>query len=81
MNVIEYLKISSIINQILHSYINIFVLIYLNKILIHSNLAQNCQKHLSLILRKLKLYMSTINQSEIEFYKYINDNKIIKILD
>jgi len=66
------------INSILQNLLNKFCLIYLNNILIFSDLILNHQKHLWTvldILKKHKLYAKfskcTVKMKILEFYKYI----------
>ena len=78
----------TLMNQILRPFIDKFVLVYLDDILIYSNSAEEHRKHLRLVLEALraaKLFAKpkkcTFDQSEMEFYGYICGNEVVKVLD
>jgi hypothetical protein len=74
----------TLMNQILRPYIDKFVLVYLDDILIYSNSAEEHLEHLRLVLqalREAKLYVRpkkcTFNQPEVEFCGHIVGNRVI----
>src|SRR5438552_19191270 len=78
----------TLMNQILRPFIDKFMLIYLNDILIYSNSAEEHRKHLRLMLealRAVKLFAKskkyTFDQSEMKFCGHIVGNEVIKVLD
>lgn len=77
-----------LMNQILRPFIDKFVLVYLDDILIYSNSTEEHREHLRLmleVLRAAKLFAKpkkcTFDQSKMEFCGYIVGNEMIKVLD
>src|SRR5438552_11364106 len=78
----------SMMNAILCPYINKFVLVYLDNILIYSNSAEQHREHLRLGLEALRqhtLYARplkcTFDQLEVEFCGHIIGGGIVRVLD
>jgi hypothetical protein len=78
----------TLMNSILRPYIDKFVLVYIDDILIYSNTAEEHREHLRLVLETLrenKLYARpskcTFDQPEVEFCGHIVGGGIIKVLD
>ena len=76
-----------LMNQILRSFIDKFVLVYLDDILIYSNSAEKHREHLRLILEALraaKLFAKSkkciFDQLEMEFCGHIVGNGMVKII-
>ena len=78
----------TMMNSILRPYIDRFVLVYLNDILIYSNSVEEHQRHLRLVfeaLRQHKLYARpqkcTFDRPEVEFCEHIVGGEVVKVLD
>ena len=74
------------INNILREHLNVFVIVYLNNILIYLKNKKNYKKHVRQILNALKKAdlrivseKSQFHQTEIEFLSYIIINHRIKM--
>ena len=72
-------------NTVLQQFLDKFVIVYLNDIIIFSKSIEEHKEHLRLVLKKLrenqlyvKLFKCLINKNEIEFYKHIIRNKRIR---
>ena len=75
----------TLMNSILRPYIDKFVLVYLDDILIYFNSAEEHREHLRLVLKVLrehKLYARplkcTFDQSEVEFCGHIVDDEVVR---
>ena len=78
----------TLMNSILRPYIDRFVLVYLDDILIYSNSSEKHRAHVRLVLealRRHKLYARPLkcafNQPEVEFCGHIVGNGVVKVLD
>src|SRR5436305_14860480 len=78
----------TLMNSILRSYIDKFVLVYLDDILIYFNSDEEHLEHLKLVfnaLRKHSLYARldkcVFNQLTVEFYSHLIDQEVVKVLD
>jgi len=78
----------TLMNQILRPFIDKFMLVYLDDILIYSNSTEEHRQYLRLVLEALratKLFAKpkkyVFDQLEIEFCGHIIDNGMIKVLD
>jgi hypothetical protein len=78
----------TLMNSILRPYIDKFVLVYLDDILIYSNSAEEHREHLRLVLevlREHKLYARplkcTFDQPEVEFCGHIVGGGVVRVLD
>ena len=78
----------SLMNSILRPYIDRFVLMYLDDILIYSNSSEEHREYLRLILdalRRHKLYAKpskcTFDQSKVEFCGHMIDGGVVRVLD
>ena len=58
-----------VVNEVLKDYIRVFVVVYLDDILIFSKTEEEHMKHLELVLRKLQEDKLTINLEKSEFVK------------
>ena len=77
-----------LMNSILRPYIDKFVLVYLDDILIYSNSPEEHRRHLRMVLETLrqhKLYARptkcSFNHPEVEFCGHIVGNGVVKVLD
>ena len=75
----------TMMNIILQLFLDKFVIVYLNDIIIFSKSIEEYKKHLRLVLKKLrenqlyvKLFKCLIDKNEIEFYRHIIRNKRIR---
>ena len=75
----------TIINIVLQLFLDKFVIVYLDNIIIFSKSIEEYKEYLRLVLKKLrenqlyiKLFKCLINKNEIEFYKHIIRNKRIR---
>ena len=78
----------TLMNQILRPYIDKFVLVFMDDILIYSNTLEEHREHLRLVLQALKdakLYAKpkkcVFNKPEVEFCGHIVGSGILKVLD
>src|SRR5438045_8924674 len=78
----------TLMNQILRPYIDKFVLVYLDDILIYFNSDEEHQEHLQLVfeaLREYKLYAKppkcTFNQQTVEFCGHLVEQGVTRVLD
>ena len=78
----ELINISTIfqkiINEILRKYLNVFVTVYLNDILIYFNIEKKHEQHVKKVLKKLKkvelkvkLKKSRFHTQKVKFLKFI----------
>src|SRR5271169_1506102 len=78
----------TLMNQILRQFIDKFVLVYLDDILIYSNSAEEHREHLKLVLealRNAKLYLKpkkcVFDQPEVQFCGHMVGNGTIRVMD
>ena len=77
-----------LMNQVLRPYLDKFVLVYLDDVMIYSNSLEEHKEHLRLVLQALKennLYCKpkkcVFNKPEVEFCGHIVGNGVVKVLD
>ena len=58
-----------LINDALHEYLDIFVIVYLDDILMYSTSEEEHVKHVRLVLDKLKEYSLLLKLEKCKFYK------------
>ena len=58
-----------LMNDALHEYLDIFVIVYLDDILIYSTNKEEHVKHVRLILKKLEEYSLLLKPEKCEFHK------------
>ena len=58
-----------LMNDALHEYLDIFVIVYLDDILVYSTSKEEHIKHVRLVLDKLKEYSLLLKLEKCEFYK------------
>jgi hypothetical protein len=56
-------------NDTLHEYLNVFIVVYLNDILIYLKLKEEHVKHVKLVLKKLKKNNLLLKLKKCNFYK------------
>jgi hypothetical protein len=56
-------------NDILYKYLNVFIVVYLNNILIYLKLKEEHIKHVKLVLKKLKKNNFLLKLKKYNFYK------------
>ena len=75
-----------LMNDVLHEYLDIFVIVYLDDVLVYSTSKEEHVKHVTLVLKKLKEYSLLLkpekcefHQSQVEFLGYIIGTHGIKM--
>jgi hypothetical protein len=58
-----------LMNDVLHEYLDIFTIVYLDDILIYSTNEEEHIKHVKLVLKKLEEYSLLLKLEKCEFYK------------
>src|SRR5947207_13714650 len=78
----------TLINKIFRSFLNKFVIIYLDDIIIYSNFYQEHIQHLRQVLDFLrknqlyaKFYKCIFDKSEFNFYEHVIGNDVVKMIN
>ena len=58
-----------LMNDVLHEYLDIFVIVYLDDVLVYSTSKEEHVKHVTLVLKKLKEYSLLLKLEKCEFHK------------
>ena len=59
-----------LMNDALHKYLNIFVIVYLDNVLVYSTSEEEHTKHVKLVLEKIEKYNLLLKPEKCEFYKH-----------